>query len=177
MTRSFVIDPETGKLLTAQEWKLQAGEKVADAKMVAIVPDDGSPAFAFPTESLGRADWKAAMEKAKAYQAPHPIEGSDGTFTLPTRKQGIDFREARSSGLEQLLQMIGANQVLEEIRNNWHWTREPYVAPGTSEEDWSCVRYSSGSAWYYVDLGMSAYAGFADTPFTVRPVTLLRLNP
>lgn len=177
MTRSYVIDPETGKLLTAQEWKLQAGEKVADAKMVAIVPDDGSPAFAFPTESLGRAEWKAAMEKAKAYQAPHPIEGSDGTFTLPTRKQGIDFREARSSGLEQLLQMIGANQVLEEIRNNWHWTREPYVAPGTSEEDWSCVCYSSGHAWFYGRYGMSnGYGGFGNS-FTVRPVTLLRLNP
>lgn len=177
MTRSYVIDPETGKLLTAQEWKQQAGEKVADAKMVAIVPDDGSPAFAFPTESLGRADWKAAMEKAKAYQAPHPIEGSDGTFTLPTRKQGIDFREARSSGLEQLLQMIGANQVLEEIRNNWHWTREPYVAPGTSEDRWSCVRSSSGRAWLYYRGGVSDYGGFANYQFTVRPVTLLRLNP
>lgn len=176
MTRSYVIDPETGKLLTAQEWKLQAGEKVADAKMVAIVPDDGSPAFAFPTESLGRAEWKAAMEKAKAYQAPHPIEGSDGTFTLPTRKQGIDFREARSSGLEQLLQMIGANQVLEEIRNSWHWTREPYVAPGTSEEDWSCVCYSSSHAWLYDYLGVSGDVGFSSS-LTVRPVTLLRLNP
>ena len=176
MTRSFVIDPETGKLLTAQEWKLQAGEKVADAKMVAIVPDDGSPAFAFPTESLGCAEWKAAMEKAKAYQAPHPIEGSDGTFTLPTRKQGIDFREARSSGLEQLLQMIGADQVLEEIRSNWHWTREPYVAPGTSEEDWSCVRFSSDVAWLYDAAGMSRGDGFGNS-LAVRPVTLLRLNP
>lgn len=177
MTRSYVIDPETGKLLTAQEWKDKAGDNVNTAKMVAIVPDDGSPAFAFPTESLGRTDWKAAMEKAKAYQAPHPIEGSDGTFTLPTRKQGIDFREARSSGLEQLLQMIGANQVLDEIRNNWHWTREPYVAPGTSEEDWSCVRYSSGNAWNCNYYGMSNYYGFADYQFAVRPVTLLRLNP
>lgn len=177
MTRSFVIDPETGKLLTAQEWKDKAGDKVNTAKMVAIVPDDGSPAFAFPTESLGRADWKAAMEKAKAYQAPHPIEGSDGTFTLPTRKQGIDFREARSSGLEQLLQMIGADQVLKEIQNNWHWTREPYVAPGTSEEDWSCVLSSSAYAWYYRYYGISNSAGFASYQLTVRPVTLLRLNP
>ena len=176
MTRSYVIDPETGKLLTAQEWKQQAGEKVADAKMVAIVPDDGSPAFAFPTESLGGADWKAAMEKAKAYQAPHPIESSDGTFTLPTRKQGIDFREARSSGLEQLLQMIGANQVLEEIRNDWHWTREPYVDPGTSEEDWSCVCYSSSTAWAYDPCGLSVEFGFSYS-LSVRPVTLLRLNP
>lgn len=176
MTRSYVIDPETGKLLTAKEWKDKAGNNVNTAKMVAIVPDDGSPAFAFPTESLGRAVWKEAMEKAKAYQAPHPIEGSDGTFTLPTRKQGIDFREARSSGLEQLLQMIGADQVLQEIRNNWHWTRELYVAPGTSEEDWSCVCYSSDLAWSYGYVGLSCYTGFGNS-FTVRPVTLLRLNP
>jgi len=176
MHKSYIIDPETGKLLTAQEWKDKAGDKVNTAKMVAIVPDDGSPAFAFPVETFDDCDWFAAMKLAEGYKAPHVIEGSDGTFTLPTRKQGLDFRIARESGLEQLLEMIGADKLLEQIRNNWHWTREKYVPRGTSEDRWSCVRSSSGLAWYCSYYGLSLSYGFASNQFTVRPVTLLKLE-
>jgi len=175
MHKSYIVDPETGKLLTAQEWKNKAGDNVNTAKMVAIVPDDGSPAFAFPVETFDDRDWLKAMELAEAYKAPHTIEGSNGTFTLPTRKQGLDFRIARESGLEQLLEMIGADALLEQIRNNWHWTREKFVPRGTSEDRWSCVRRSSGYAWCCNGTGISDYAGFANYQFTVRPVTLLKL--
>lgn len=174
MTKSFVVDPETGKLLTAQEWKDKAGDNVKSVKMVAIIPEDGTP-FAFPVEAFDDRDWSAAMELAESYKAPHAIEGSDGTFTLPTRKQGLDFRIARECGLEQLLEMIGADALLEQLRNNWTWTREKYVPRGTSEDRWSCVCFSSSIAWYYYGNGMSGRSGFSDS-FTVRPVTLLRLN-
>ncbi len=175
MTKSYIVDPETGKLLTAQEWKYKAGDNVKSAKMVAIVPEDGTP-FAFPVEVFGDRDWSAAMELAEAYKAPHDIVGSDGTFTLPTRKQGLDFRIARECGLEQLLEMIGADELLQQLRNNWFWTREKFVSPGTSEDRWSCVCVSSSSAWYYSGYGLSCDVGFGYS-FTVRPVTLLRLNP
>ena len=175
MTKSFIIDPETGKLLTAQEWKELAGENVTSAKMVAIVPDDGSKAFAFPVECFGRHTWPDAMRLAENYKAPHKIEGTDGNFTLPTRKQGIDFRMAREAGLEQLLEMIGADDLLREIRNQLGWTCEKYIPAGTSEDRWSCVRDSSGNAWLYDYSGMSGYDGFT-FGFTGRPVTLLNLN-
>jgi len=175
MHKSYIVDPETGKLLTAQEWKDKAGDNVNTAKMVAIVPDDGSPAFAFPVETFDDRDWSAAMELAESYKAPHAIEGSDGTFTLPTRKQGLDFRIARESGLEQLLEMIGADALLEQIKNNWHWTREKFVPRGTSEDRWSCVCGSSAAAWHYHNTGLSAVDGFGYS-LTVRPVTLLRLE-
>ena len=175
MTKSFVVDPETGKLLTAQEWKDKAGDNVNTAKIVAIVPDDGSPAFAFPVETFDDRDWFNAMELAEAYKAPHAIEGSDGTFTLPTRKQGLDFRIARESGLDQLLEMIGASALLEQIKNNWHWTREKFVPRGTSEDRWSCVCGSSSIAWHYHGYGMSSNFGFGSS-LTVRPVTLLHLE-
>ena len=175
MHKSYIVDPETGKLLTAQEWKDKAGDNVNTAKMVAIVPDDGSPAFAFPVETFDDRDWFNAMELAEAYKAPHAIEGSDGTFTLPTRKQGLDFRIARESGLEQLLEMIGASALLEQIKSNWHWTREKYVPRGTSEDRWSCVCVSSSAAWYYGSAGMSVVYGFSYS-YTVRPVTLLKLS-
>lgn len=176
MHKSYIIDPETGKLLTAQEWKDKAGDKVNTAKMVAIVPDDGSPAFAFPVETFDDCDWFAAMKLAEGYKAPRAIEGSDGTFTLPTRKQGLDFRIARESGLEQLLEMIGADELLQQLRNNWTWTREKYVPVGTSEDRWSSIRSSATLAWRFNAYGFSCddYVRFA---FSARPVTLLRLNP
>lgn len=174
MTKSYVIDPETGKMLSAEEWKDKMGDKVTEAKMVAIVPEDGTP-FAFPVEVFDDREWSAAMELADGYKAPHAIEGSDGTFTLPTRKQGIDFRAASESGLWQLLEMIGANELLDQLKNNWTWTREKYIPRGTSEDRWSCVCISSSYAWHYDPYGMSDGVGFSSS-FTVRPVTLLHLE-
>lgn len=173
MTKSYIVDPETGKLLTAQEWKDKAGDNVESAKMVAIVPEDGTP-FAFPVEVFDDCEWEAAMKLAEGYKAPHVIDGSDGTFTLPSRKQGIDIRMARECGLEQLLEMIGADELLQQLRNNWTWTREKYVPAGTSEDRWSSVRYSATYAWYFY------YGGFCYTyhvrdAFAARPVTLLKL--
>ena len=45
----------------------------------------------------------------------------------------------------------------------------------TSSDRWSCVRASSGYAWAYRNYGVSDYNGFSGNPFTVRPVTLLKL--
>jgi len=173
MTRSFIIDPFTGKPLTVQEFESKGGN-TADIKMVAIVPDDGSPAFAMPVETLGKGKWREAMRIAESYNAPHYIEGSDGSFTLPSRKQAIDIRAAREFGLEQLLEKIGADDLLKEFVYNWGWTREVYIPAGTSEEDWKSKQSSSGLAWAYGNAGMSAYYGFADYQLAVRPVTLLK---
>lgn len=174
MTISYVVDPETGKLMTAQEYESKGGN-TTDIKMIAIFPDDGSPAFAMPVETFGEGKWREAMQIAESYKAPHHIEGSDGTFTLPSRKQATDIRAARESGLEQLLEKIEAYDLLKEFRNNWGWTREVYIPAGTSEEDWKSKQNSSGYAWYYNDNGMSNNYGFSDYQFTVRPVTLLKL--
>ena len=173
MTKSFIIDPSTGKLLTVQEFESKGGN-TTDIKMIAIVPDDGSPAFAMPVETFGKGKWREAMRIAESYKAPHHIEGSDGTFTLPSRKQAVDIRAARESGLEQLLDSISADDLLYELRNCWGWTRETYIPAGTSEEDWDSKQISSGNAWLYADLGMSDYGGMSAYSFTVRPVTLLK---
>lgn len=172
MTRSFIIDPSTGKLLTVQEYESKGGN-TTDIKMVAIVPDDGSPAFAMPVETLGKGEWREAMRIAESYKAPHHIEGSDGSFTLPSRKQAIDIRAAREFGLEQLLEKIGADDLLNEFIYNWGWTREVYIPAGTSEENWESKQSSSGNAWYYNFIGMSVDAGFTNG-LAVRPVTLLK---
>ena len=173
MTRSFIIDPSTGKLLTVREYESKGGN-TADIKMVAIVPDDGSPAFAMPVETLGKGKWREAMRIAESYNAPHHIEGSDGSFTLPSRKQAIDIRAAREYGLEQLLEKIGADDLLNEFIYNWGWTREVYIPAGVSEENWEFRQNSSGHAWRYGNAGLSLHYGFSDYQLTVRPVTLLK---
>ena len=178
MTKSYIVDPNTGKLLTAQEWKEIAGESVSSVKMVAIVPDDGSHAFAFPVETFGgRHNWHEAMAIAEKYKAPHPVFGSSGVFTLPTRKQAIDIRAARESGLEQLLELIGANDLLSELQTKCGWTCERYVPAGTSEDRWSSVLYSGSLAWSYNYYGMSNGVGltYSGSWLVVRPVTLLKL--
>ena len=172
MTKSYIVDPATGKLLTVQEWKDKAGNKVEDAKMIAIVPDDGSHAFAMPVEVFPRMDWNKAMDFSKEYKAPHFVEGSDGAFALPSRKQAIDIRAARENGLEQLLELIGAGKLLRELQDRWGWTRERYVPAGLSEEE--NVRFDSGTAWSYSDYGVSDDDGFG-YECAVRPVTLLNL--
>lgn len=174
MTKSYVVDPETGKLLTVQEYESKGGN-TTDIEMIAIVPDDGSPAFAMPVETFGKGKWRKAMQIAKSYKAPHHIEGSDGTFTLPSRKQAVDIRAARESGLEQLLNSILADELLYELRNCWGWTREAYIPAGTSEENWESKQSSSGYAWLYYYNGVSNSSGFSDYQLTVRPVTLLKL--
>lgn len=176
MTKSYIVDPATGKLLTVQEWKEKAGDKAADVqiRMVAIVPDDGSPAFAMPTDAFENMRWDKAMQFAEQYKAPHAIDGSDGAFTLPSRKQAVDIRMARENLFEQLLEEIGAEDLLRELRNEWGWTRERYIRPGLSEEE--IVRYASGAAWFYYIVGMSYNHGVGfGYEFAVRPVTLLNL--
>lgn len=170
MTKSYVVNPKTGELLTAQEWKETAGDNVNCAQMVAIVPDDGSPAFAMPVQTFERMSWHDAMKFAGEYKAPHEVKGSDGVFSLPTRKQALDIRAARENGLEQLLGLIGANGLLSELRSRYGWTCEKYRPCGLAEgEDYD----SSTAAWIYDNGGMSNDYGFADE-LAVRPVTLLK---
>ena len=172
MTKSYVVDPATGKLLTAQEWKEKAGDKVTDVKLIAIVPDDGSPAFVMPLQVFEIMNWNNAMKFAGKYKAPHGVKGSDGVFSLPSRKQAIDIRMAREDGLEQMLKLVGADGLLSELRCQYSWTREKYRPYGLEEgED-----YVSGLAWVYYGDGMSDHLGFAST-LAVRPVMSLKPLP
>lgn len=171
MTKSYIVNPKTGELLTAQEWKETAGGNVNCAQMVAIVPDDGSPAFAMPVETFERMNWRDAMKFAGEYKAPHEVKGSDGVFSLPSRKQAIDIRAARENGLEQLLGLIGADGLLSELHSRYGWTRENYRPSGLAEgEDYD----SSTAAWLYYRYGMSSSYGMSNYQCTVRPVTLLK---
>lgn len=147
MTRIFIVEPMTGNLLTAEEWKKQA-EDVKTAFEIVIVPGDGSQAFLITKKTICRAPWKKAREAAQQFTVSNNGEVVHKGFDLPTRKQWIDIREARSCGLDQVLELIGGEQLLKDLRNGeWFWTSEVWVPAGTSAEDYEKEKENANSAW------------------------------
>ena len=156
MTRIFIVEPETGKLLTAEEWKNKA-EDVTKAEFVVIVPGDGSQAFAIAKKTVGSFPWKKAKEKVAALSDTLNNEPF-AEWGLPTRKQWIDIREARACGLDQVLELIGGDELLKDLRRGeWFWTSEVWVPAGTSAENYEKEKESASFAWY-----SSGNLGFAN---------------
>ena len=154
MTRIFIVQPKTGKLLTAEEWKNTA-EDMKTAVEIVIVPGDGSQAFLITKKTICKATWKKAREAAQQFTVSNNGEVVHKGFDLPTRKQWIDIREARSCGLDQVLELIGGD-LLKNLRcGEWFWTSEVWVQAGTSAEDYENEKENAYGAWC-----SSGYSGF-----------------
>lgn len=168
MIRIFIVEPETGSLLTAEEWKNKVDD-VKKAQFVVIVPGDGSPAFAIAKETLGEFPWKEAKEKAAALSDTLNSEPF-AEWGLPTRKQWVDIREARSCGLDQVLKLIGGDKLLRDLRRGeWFWTSEVWVQAGTSAEDYEKEKESANVFWcagggYGYAYGFNLYGSFLALP-------------
>ena len=147
MTRIFIVEPMTGNLLTAEEWKNKA-EDPKTAFEIVIVPGDGSPAFLIAKKTICEAPWKKAREAVQAFKVTTKGEVIHEGFDLPTRKQWIDIREARSCGLDQVLELIGGDKLLKDLRRGeWFWTSEVWVQAGTSAEDYEREKENAYNAW------------------------------
>ena len=147
MTRIFIVEPMTGKLLTAEEWKEQA-EDPTTAFEIVIVPGDGSPAFLIAKKTICEAPWKKAREAVQAFKVTTKGEVIHEGFDLPTRKQWIDIREARACGLDQVLELIGGDSLLRDFRRGeWFWTSEVWVPAGTTAENYEKEKESAYYAW------------------------------
>lgn len=146
MTRIYIVDPDTGKLLTAEQWKNKAKDP-KKARFVVIVPEDGSPSFSIAKKTLGKYPWREAKEEAATMtdtlnNDPFP------EWSLPTRKQWIDIREARSCGLDQVLELIGGDKLLGDLRRReCFWTSEAWAPAGTSADDYEKEKSSAYLAW------------------------------
>ena len=137
----------TGKLLTAEEWKVQA-EDPKTAFEIVIVPGDGSPAFLIAKKTICEAPWKKAREAAQRFTVSNNGEVVRKGFDLPTRKQWIDIREARACGLDQVLELIGGDKLLRDLRRGeWFWTSEVWVPAGTRAEDYEKEKEGANYAW------------------------------
>ena len=94
--------------------------------------------------------------------------------TAVAAKYCYDYNEG--SGTWWLPSMFELGEMM--IDEHWDKMNENSVSgwsvPSRGSDRWSCVRFSSGSAWLYAAFGMSYYAGFT-LGVTVRPVTLLKL--
>lgn len=147
MTRIFIVEPMTGNLLTAEEWKNKA-EDVKTAFEIVIVPGDGSQAFLITKKTICEAPWKKAREAAQQFTVSNNGEVVHKGFDLPTRKQWIDIREARACGLDQVLELIGGDKLLRDLRRGeWFWTSEVWVPAGTTAENYEKEKESASFAW------------------------------
>lgn len=155
MTRIFIVEPMTGNLLTAEEWKNKA-EDVKTAFEIVIVPGDGSQAFLITKKTICEAPWKKAREAAQQFTVSNNGEVVHKGFDLPTRKQWIDIREARACGLDQVLELIGGDELLRYLRRGeWFWTSEVWVPAGTTAENYEKEKEGASNAW-----SSSGYTGF-----------------
>lgn len=171
MTRIFIIEPETGKLLTAEEWKNKA-EDVKKAEFVVIVPGDGSQAFAIAKKTVGKFPWQKAKKKVAALSYTLNNEPF-AEWGLPTRKQWIDIREARSCGLDQVLELIGDKQLLMDLRKGeWFWTSDVWVEAGTSAEDYETNKENARYAWR-----SSGFSGYCSSSNLCSSLLALPLMP
>ena len=160
----------TGKLLTAEEWKVQA-EDPKTAFEIVIVPGDGSTAFLIAKKTICEAPWKKAREAAQAFKVTTKGEVIHEGFDLPTRKQWIDIREARSCGLDQVLELIGGDSLLRDLRcGEWFWTSEVWVPAGTTAENYEKEKENAGNAW----CSHGSY-GFCDVNYMYSSVLALPL--
>lgn len=160
MTRIFIVEPMTGNLLTAEEWKNKA-EDVKTAFEIVIVPGDGSQAFLITKKTICEAPWKKAREAAQQFTVSNNGEVVHKGFDLPTRKQWIDIREARACGLDQVLELIGGDKLLRDLRRGeLFWTSEVWVQAGTSAEDYEKEKENAFNAWFsYGNHGFCSYDG------------------
>ena len=173
MTRIFIVEPMTGNLLTAEEWKNKA-EDVKTAFEIVIVPGDGSQAFLITKKTICEAPWKKAREAAQQFTVSNNGEVVHKGFDLPTRKQWIDIREARACGLDQVLELIGGDKLLRDLRRGeWFWTSEVWVKAGTSAEDYEKEKENASYAWYSLGSFGNCYSGHLCYSILALPLLLL----
>ena len=72
--------------------------------------------------------------------------------------------------LSVLLKTLMADGAISALAKKTGWSQ---INPGSDR--WSVSRYSSNSAWYYIDLGIAGNGGFFYT-FTVSAVSAFTLN-
>lgn len=99
---------------------------------------------------------------------------AQSTSVFPAAKHCYEYNEG--GGTWWLPSMFELAELMIDEHLNKINENSGILSVSAGVHRWSCVRLSSGYAWYYFTYGMSAYSGFASVQFTVRPVTLLKLS-
>lgn len=106
---------------------------------------------------MGKQAYAAGLSSYPAFQSCYNHNEGGGIWWLPSMFE-----------LGELM----IDEHLDKVNQN---SASIFTAIDKGSYRWSCVRLSTGYAWYYSNSGMSRdYYGFSYT-FAVRPVTLLKL--
>ena len=99
---------------------------------------------------------------------------AQSSSVFPAAKHCYEYNEG--GGTWWLPSMFELAELMIDDHLNKINENSSLLSVSNSVRRWSCVRGSSGVAWYYGSYGVSYNGGFADYQLTVRPVTLLKLS-
>ena len=155
MKNLYVFNPDTDRLVPAEEWMKE---------------DDPTRAqlFGFRTEkgvllmTKNPISYRATFEEAQALAANFSYEGKDWKFRCITRREVIDYQDALDEGLLDLVEAIGGDV------DGWIWTSERDAKDG-----WFARRYNANYAWPFNGSINNTNVSFA---FRCQAVLLLPNN-
>lgn len=155
--KTYVINPDTQKPVSLEEWAKDADPTRAELLLV----DTGEKRMLVRKSFFpGGHNFKDAQEIAAAYK---PFPESPFAFRCPTRKESIDLYDARFvGGLDDAVKLTGGNFCYAPD-GNWFWTCEMDVDP----------RFNANYGWIFY--GNNGYLGndIVNSAYRVQAVTLL----
>lgn len=135
--KTYVINPDTQKPVSLEEWAKDANPTRAELLLV----DTGEKRILLRKAFLpeGEVDFNRAQELCAAYR---PFPDSPFTFRCPTRKECIDLYDARFlGGLDEAVKLTGGDY---GRKGKWFWTCERDADPAYNPLDAWCSGGSSG---------------------------------
>ena len=135
--KTYIINPDTQKPVSLEEWAKDADPTRAELLLV----DTGEKRMLVRKSFFpGEHNFKDAQEIAAAYK---PFPESPFAFRCPTRKECIDLYDARFlGGLDEAVRLTGGDY---GRKGKWFWTCERDADPAYAYNAW----YSNGSSGYW----------------------------
>ena len=133
--KTYVINPDTQKPVSLEEWAKDADPTRAELLLV----DTGEKRILVRKAFLpeGEVDFNRAQELCAAYR---PFPESPFTFRAPTRKECIDLYDARFLGdLDEAVKLTGGDY---GHKGKWFWTCERDTDPAFAYLAWYSIGFS-----------------------------------
>ena len=155
--KTYIINPDTQKPVSIEEWAKDADPTRAELLLV----DTGEKRMLVRKSFFpGEHNFKDTQEIAAAYK---PFPESPFAFRCPTRKESIDLYDVRFvGGLDEAVKLTGGNFCCD-LDGNWFWTCEMDVDP----------RLNASTGWFFGGTTGSLGNFFVSFALRVQAVTLL----
>ena len=155
--QTFVINPDTHKPVTLDEW---AKDKDPKRATLLLLKTEGYSLIIAKNLLDGEYTFDEAQKAAAAFK-PEGLEAI--TFRCPTRKECIDIYDARFlGGLDDALKLVGGDPM-----RGWIWTSE------VDADEWFARRYGAYSAWLFYQVIGTLYISYVFNALRCRACALL----